>query len=97
MEMGYQLQVSTYNFESEDYVLRNIKNNLDKQVQEYFNLKKTIPDIKNLSTENALVVSKEHAIKIDDKLKEIKRMREHYLQYTQGFLRNSNLNNNLHY
>ena len=96
MEMGYQLQVSTYNFESEDYVLRNIKNNLDKQVQEYFNLKKTIPDIKNLSTENALVVSKEHAIKIDDKLKEIKRMREHYLfdleAKVQSYKEENNLN-----
>lgn len=96
MEMGYQLQVSTYNFESEDYVLRNIKHNLDKQVQEYFNLKKTIPDIKNLSTENALVVSKEHAIKIDDKLKEIKRMREHYLfdleAKVQSYKEENNLN-----
>lgn len=96
MEMGYQLQVSTYNFETENYVLRNAKNNLDKQVKEYFKLRETIPDIKKLNTENALIVSKEHAKKIEDKLKEIKQTREYYLldlqMKVQSYKEENNLN-----
>ena len=95
MEMGYQLQVSTYNFETEDYVLRNVKNNLDKQVKEYFNLRETIPNIKNLTTENALVVSKEHAIKIEDKLKEVKHMRDNYLADLEARVQSYKEENNL--
>ena len=95
MEMGYQLQVSTYNFETENYVLRNAKNNLDKQVKEYFTLRETMPDIKKLNTENALIASKEHAKKIEDKLKEIKRTREHYLSDLQAKVQSYKEENNL--
>ena len=95
MEMGYQLQVSTYNFETENYVLRNAKNNLDKQIKEYFILRETIPDIKKLSTENALIVSKEHARKIENKLKEIKQTRENYLSDLQMKVQSYKEENNL--
>lgn len=95
MEMGYQLQVSTYNFESENYILRNEKDNLDIQVKEYFNLRETIPDIKNLNIENALAVSKEHAIKIQDELKEVKRMRDDYLSNLEAKVQSYKEENNL--